>query len=273
MLRGIVIAVPKKYEEITLTNIKGLRNMGCELPIELWEIGEEVTQSFRAQFLAIPGVCFRQVSEFTNDPSHWKGFQVKAFAFYYSQFEEVLLCDADVILHENPELLFEDENYKKTGAYFFRDLEKWQFKRLTNPLEQFKQRFVGKKFYSAAFFNKRKEWILSLLPIKKNQFPKEWEYFYDDNLPEKPVKEALQESGVVAMDKIKHRDSVEIIFQLNDNHQETYQYIWGDKETFWIGCVMADTEFYFNDKAGYMSPSTNRLTHDYKEKIFFSQKG
>ena len=35
--------------------------------------------------------------------------------------------DADVILYKNPEILFQDDNFLKTGTYFFKDLDKWKF--------------------------------------------------------------------------------------------------------------------------------------------------
>lgn len=271
--RGIVITVPKKYEEITLKNIQKIREMGCDLPIELWEIGKEISDKAREQFSKFENILFRNVVDFTDNPSHWKGFQVKVFAFFHSSFQEVFLCDADVIVHQNPLVLFEDLNYQKTGTYFFKDLDKWQFKKLKNPFVQFYRKIVKNKFESLDFFNERKKWLTELLPHKKPIFPNEWSYVYDSETPEGPVKEALQESGVVLMDRKKHVASFRFIYDLNKNHKETYQYVWGDKETFWIGCVLAEKEFYFNPTSGFMDNESGRLTHLYKGNIFFSQKG
>ena len=271
--KGIVIAVPKKYEKTCLSNIQKLRASNCMLPIEIWEVGSEVSDSARAELSKTEHLEFKKVDDFCDNPKHWKGFQIKAFIVYHTTFQEVLLIDADVILHLDPNLLFEDENYLTTGAYFFRDLDKWQFTELTNKWEQFLQKFFYKKFKNAAFFLKRKNWLTALLPEKKSNFPAEWDYMYSDNIPAEPVKEALQESGVVFMDKEKHKDSLQVIYDLNDNHKETYQYVWGDKETFWIACLVADTEFYFNPTAGYETNDNEILTHEYKGKVFFSQKG
>ena len=105
--RGIVITVPKKYEQIALLNVQNIRKMNCNFPIEIWEIGQEITPETRVKFSKIENLSFRQVSEFSDNPQHWKGFQVKVFAFYYTDFQEVLLCDADVLIHQNPTLLFE----------------------------------------------------------------------------------------------------------------------------------------------------------------------
>lgn len=271
--KGIVIAVPKKYEALCISNIQNIRKLGCRLPIEIWEIGKEISDDARSVIAKFDNVTFRNVEDFCDNAAHWKGFQIKAFVFYHTRFSEVLLCDGDVIVHQNPELLFADAQYLAQGAYFFRDLEKWQFSKLTNRWTQFRQRFGGKKFKSATFFNKRKAWLLSLIPQQTELFPKEWAYIYQAQTPSNPVKEALMESGIVLMNKETHRKSVQNIYDLNNNHAETYQYIWGDKETFWIACVMANEPFYFNPTAGYMSTQNKRLTHDYCGHPFFSQKG
>ena len=84
------------------------------------------------------------------------------------------------------------------------------------------------------------------------------------------MKEALQESGVVYMNKKMHKRSIECIYDLNNNHKDTYQYVWGDKETFWIGCLMANNKFTFNHSPGFWYNGC--LTHDYKNNIFWKQK-
>lgn len=273
MDRGIVIAVPKKYERICLTNIQGIRKLNCMLPVEIWEIGSEISPKTREEFKTIENVTFKNVNDFCDNGSHWKGFQVKAFSLYHTSFKEIMLCDSDILFHQNPGILFEDKNYIESGTYFFRDLEKWQFTKLDNKQEQFRQKFFYNKFSSASFFLKRKKWLTGLLQEKPEFFPEEWDYMYSDKIPDVPVKEALQEAGVVVMNREKQEESVKNIFDLNNNHPETYKYIWGDKETFWIGCLMANKPFYFNPSPGYMSDKTGKLSHDYNGSIFFSQKG
>jgi hypothetical protein len=266
MTRGIIIAVPQKYESLTYKNILKIRlTYKCNLPIEIWEIGNEMSVNIRNNIRKLDStITFKNVTDYTDNPEHWKGFQVKVFMLKYTSFDEVILCDADIIFYQNPELLFDEPNYKETGAYFFKDLDSWEFSNLSMTPRD--------KFNSLPFFNYRKNWLRSLLPIKSKYFPKEWDYIYESDTPKKPVKEALQESGCVYMDRNRHSISIECIYKLNDNHKETYKYVWGDKETFWIGCLMADQPFYFNETSGYMNAS-GFLAHNYKEKLFFSQKG
>lgn len=265
MSRGIIIAVPQKYEEICYKNLLKIRLIyKCQLPIELWEIGKEMSPRMRSAISRLNNITFKNVADYTTNPAHWRGFQVKVFMLKYTEFSEVILCDADIIFHQNPEKVFKNSKYIETGAYFFKDLDSWKFSNLSMSSPQ--------KFNSLQFFNSRKKWLQSLLPNKSKYFPEEWGYIYDDAVPTKPVKEALQESGCVYMDRIRHAGSVEEIYKLNDNHEDTYKFVWGDKETFWIGCVMADSPFYFNESYGYMN-AAGFLAHDYEGGVFFSQKG
>ncbi|MGV6815926.1 MAG: hypothetical protein ACWA44_01495 [Thiotrichales bacterium] len=274
-MKGIIIAVPNKYENTCLINVQKIRNLNPSIPIEIWEVGQEITDEIRDKFKKIRHLTFKNVDQYPVDPNHWKGFQVKAFILAHTDFEDVMLCDADAIIHQDPEIVFMDKNYLDTGSYFFRDLDKWKFYGINNHfLQAINKAFrIGGKFNSRDFFLKRKQWLTQLLPRKPELFPKEWDYIYSENLPSTPVKEALQESGVVFMNKSIHEESVNYIYQLNDNHKETYQHIWGDKETFWIGCLMAGNPFYFTKDPGYISKDTGRLTHDYNGAPFFSQKG
>ena len=266
-MRGIVIACPEKYELICLNNIYVLRERyHCYLPIEIWEIGNEITAETKAR-MKLAKVTFKNVADYTKDPAHWKGFQVKVFALYHSSFTEAILCDADMTFFQNPEIIFQDENYQKTGTYFFRDLDGWVFHNLRadspngdNP----------GKFSSLTFYNKRKAFIQKCLPNQTALFPKEWAYLYAPTPPTQPVKEALQESGVVYFDKSRLSESLEYIFKLNENHAETYEYVWGDKETFWLGCTMANQPYYFNPTAGFRYNGS--LTHAYQNQLFWKQR-
>lgn len=262
--RGIIIPCPTKYELICLNSVKMLRTfLNCQLPIEIWEIGDEVSPNVREQFRAINHCTFQNVNNYCDsNPGHWQGFQVKAFALYHTKFDEVILCDADVTFSKNPEIIYDDENYIRTGAYFFKDLERWTFHDLRHN--------TNDKFCSIEFYNTRKRFIQSMIPKKTALFPEEWAYLYDDKLPTEPVKEALQESGVVYIDKKRHENSIIHIYMLNYQHNETYKYIWGDKETFWIACVIANTPFHFNAESGVMY--NGRLTHFYKNEQFWRQK-
>jgi alpha 1,3-mannosyltransferase len=64
----------------------------------------------------------RDVSRMIFDDG-WRlaGWAAKPFAILVSSFREVIFIDADSLFFKNPEVLFDDPDYKDTGALFFRD--------------------------------------------------------------------------------------------------------------------------------------------------------
>jgi len=274
--KGIIVACPQKYEKILLNNIKFLRNNGCNLPIEIWEIGNEISTNIRNKIKIFSNIYFRNVKTYTKNYNHWKGFQIKAFMLYHNRFQHILLMDADVIFYKNPEFIFNNANYIRTGTYFFHDLiYTWRF-------ELRKDHILGRipiinkiynpqdKFHSIKFFNQRKKFIKSLLPNKPKNFPKLWNYIYDQEYPKHSVTETLQESGVVFMNRKKHEKSIEYIYNLNKDHNNTYKYVWGDKETFWLGVLLANNDYYFHKEIPKMI--NGKVTHFDNNSEFWRQK-
>jgi len=269
MTRGIVVAIPARYEQIAAYNLLKLRrHLGCTLPIEIWEVGREISEAARQALTMLDGISWRNVANETGDFQAWQGFQIKAWILRQCRFDEVLIVDADAVLYQNPEILFSDKGYSETGLYLFRDLASWKFNYdPTNP-------YKGDKFTHYGFLRGRREWLRRVLGNKKPaNFPVEWDYIWDDALPSQPVHEALSESGVVVFNKRKQARALDRIFALNRDHRETYQWIWGDKETFWIGALMADANFTLNPEWGYHYPNTEIMAQNYGGKLFYTQKG
>ncbi|MCP4318087.1 MAG: hypothetical protein GY789_19225 [Hyphomicrobiales bacterium] len=260
----ILVAVPQVYEKQCLRNLKRLRKKGCKLKIEIWQLyRDEVSDDYKKRFQRIRNIDFQYVEDHEENRRHWQGFQIKAFMMKHTCHEEIIIVDADVYFHRKPDLLFDDEDYKRTGFYFFRDWEHWQFSKFTNAPGV-------SRFNDLAYFQNRKQFIRQLMPDMPEKFPEEWSYIYDDELPVVPVAEGLQESGVVYMNKKDNGEVVETVYALNEDNELTYERLYGDKETFWLGCVMNDQDFGMNDTPAYWYRKA--LTHDYKGKPFWSQK-
>jgi len=274
MTKGIIIAIQEKYEHLLLSNIINLREkFHCYLPIELWQIRQEISDNMMAilnKYKDRYNIHFNNVCEYTSNPEHWKGWQIKAFIMKYTNFKEVILCDCDSLFLINPEIIFNDDRYIKTGTFFFKDcLYHYPKNREVEMAE-------------------RKRFIRKLMPERLPYFPEEWNYIYD--LPDTVQSMWFyQESGVVFMNKTMNTDVVNTIYELNDNHEETYKYVYGDKETFWIACVMNNKPFAMNEKPGenyikddnlpqFLHTGENypAFAHTYNyggnESLFFSQK-
>jgi hypothetical protein len=274
MTKGIIIPIMEKYEELLLCNLHILRNeLECKIPIELWQIGQEISDNMKKTLDSLKEnyeLSYKNLNDYTDNPEHWRGWQMKAFIVKHTEFDEIILCDCDSVFIQNPEIIFDDPNYIATGTYFFKDWIKHEPKDADSEVPA------------------RIDFIKELLPEKSPYFPEEWNYIYGEETPfQIPQMWYYQESGVVCLNKSIHPDVVETIYELNDNHKETYKYVYGDKETFWLSCVINNKPFYMNEphaenfKVNTLLPYyksnineiPNALTHFYNGKYFFSQKG
>lgn len=268
---GIIVSVPRKYEEYALATLSKLRHRWkVECPIEVWEIGKEVSEATRQALTTLGGVQFRDIGDFTSNPGHWKGYQSKAFAAQHTAFDEFLLFDADVSFFQNPLVVHQDPGYQSTGTFLFRDQWRWRFRKSlkANPKH---------KWESLEYFRGRKDFLRELFPTKPLYWPREWDFFFEEGLPNRSVPEAYMEAGVIYIDKKRHQDSVEWNYRLNEDHKKTYEFMWGDKDTWWMGCCLCGKPHTINKTYPLSSPPLIRkvlpqLTHFYRGRPFFGQK-
>jgi alpha 1,3-mannosyltransferase len=182
--RGIVVLAGDNHAHFLLTSIPSLRKLGCELPIEIFYLGErDLREDFRLELEALPGVTTRDLSIMVND-NGWRlnGWAGKPFSVLLSSFQEVILMDADSLFFVNPEVLFDDEDYVRTGALFFKD-------RLISP-------------------ESKREWLLQILPkpISKQVLQSRLWTGQSGH---------MQESGVVVVDKWMHFVTLLLVCRLN----------------------------------------------------------
>lgn len=244
--RGIVLTAGDDQAPYLLTTIYSFRQLGCTLPIEVMYLGDQdLGEDYRAELEALPGVITRDIAQMTSDRG-WalKGWAAKPFAILLSSFREVIFIDADSLFFRNPEVLFEEPDYKKTGALFFKD-------RLIMP-------------------ENKKRWLQQILPKPIPKLAKESRMWTGESGHQ-------QESGVVVVDKWKHYIAMLLITRFNgpdrDGNKEkgitgVYDMMYGDKETFWIGFLLAGDEGYAFHKgdAGIMGELGDHRNEDKEKK-------
>ena len=108
--RGIVYtAGGVKYITCAWISISLLRSMGCNLPIELWYSGNEISKPVVKSFNKL-NVIFRNFREIGYE--NLQGYILKPLAIINSSFKEILFIDADNICVKDPEYLFDLDVYK-----------------------------------------------------------------------------------------------------------------------------------------------------------------
>lgn len=274
--KGIVLAVCDKYMKHTLASLLHLRkNLKCSLPIEIWHSGDELSQHNKHLLQKITHVHIRDIAPLVvQNVKYFRGYQIKGKMLQYSHFDEIILMDADVYFYKNPEILFQQSDYKKTGAFFFRDVM------FLFPHKK------GMNFHvigSEEKYLHRKGFMQQKIQNPSKYMPKEWRHYWKDKIPDnkQPGLTEHQESGCVVFNRKTHAKSLQYIISLNESWKETFQYVGGDKETFWIGCEMAKEPYSFNPSCGYRMYSKTKEGHYkggygimqfFQGEIFYQQK-
>lgn len=262
--QGIIVACNDQYAQYLVPSLAYLReSLNCTLPIEVWHAGDELSDKTKQRLSKFQPISFHDIEEALGSfDTNYRGFQIKPYMLRVTQFDEVLLMDADVYFHKDPSCLFDTTEYKTTGAYFFRDLRSWRYVR-TSSLEN---------------YIKRRAFFRSLISSPSTHVPPEWSHYWTTNQypsAQNPFLEAHQESGCVAIDRKRHLLGIETIIELNRNRAVTYTFVHGDKETFWLGLEMSQEPFSINPTYP-MSLSTGKMhikvVHHFNNELFFHQK-
>ena len=246
--KGIVICVGDKYFNYAVSTIDSIRNvLNNTLPIEIFFNGiKDLNKENQNKFLEFPNVYLSDIETyFNNNIVNIYGWAIKPFAILASQFDEVLLMDADTLFINKPEDLFNDLGYMKTGTLFFKD------------------RTLGPGPHNCSKW--LKSWMKKPLPeTKKIRF---WN--------EKSIHE--MESSVVVIHKIKTLLGLLNVCKLNEIaiRNIVYKYVWGDKETFWMGFDMARQHYYMDpEPCGFFGEFNKtmlcgHLAHTRNGRLFF----
>jgi alpha 1,3-mannosyltransferase len=182
--RGIVLTAGDDQAPYLLTSIPIMRELGCTLPVEVMYLGDsDLSEDFRSELEALDGVITRDIAQMVNDEG-WRlaGWAGKPFAILFSSFREVIFIDADSLFFKNPEVLFDDPDYQKTGALFFKD-------RLIMP-------------------ENKKRFLQQILPKPISRQVKQSRFWTGEA-------GHMQESGVVVVDKWRHFMAMLLITRMN----------------------------------------------------------
>ena len=170
--KGIVIpAGGVYYLTNAYINLHMLRDSGCQLPVEIWYIGtKEIVPAIMDQLTKMGAVCKDITEHFSHSIN---GYEVKIHSIIASSFEEVMLLDADNVVFQNPEFLFDSPEYIKTGALFWPDIQGLKKNNLLWTVLDLPPQNVHGQESGQLVINKKKCWAplyLCLHMNKKSQF-------------------------------------------------------------------------------------------------------
>lgn len=122
--RGIVISAGGRYADWGLVNAKWTRDLGVNLPIQVWHLGAaEIPAWMRPHYAKLD---VELVDAFKVREKHWhrqlKGWSIKQFAAMRCPWRTVLSLDADAFLTRDPAHVLDDWDFQSTGAFFCADV-------------------------------------------------------------------------------------------------------------------------------------------------------
>lgn len=133
--RGVLIMGGGKYLSWAWCVAKRIRDLGCQLPIQVWFLGPSEMPRWAVPFFTSLDVETVDTLDYLKIHPHrtlqqyvgekkWTlaGWVAKNFAIEHSPWEQVLYLDSDAFPSINPEKMFEDSHVKETGSLFFSDV-------------------------------------------------------------------------------------------------------------------------------------------------------
>jgi len=128
--KGIVICAGGfSYLTCCWILLKSLKDVECELPIEVWHLGDELSGEIKMELNAQGVTCKDFIDYGVSDIN--SGYMLKPLAIKLSSFKEILFLDADNFCLNNPEQLFAEPQYLQKGTIFWPDF--WKTHR-ENPM-------------------------------------------------------------------------------------------------------------------------------------------
>jgi hypothetical protein len=208
--KGIVICTGNKHFRLTLVALTALELIGNELPIEIvFSTSNDLSSRNRQELEKLfPKIRLIDLSltSFNDSYLELRGWEIKPFAVLASQFQHVILMDADVFFLEKPSILFQNPYYLKTGSLFFYD-----------------RTILSRDII---------QWIETLITGNNNQ-----------SLPQHTqesgvvlIDKARVLTGLLSTCKLNDHQERERV---------TYRHLYGDKDTWWLGFHLIDMPYSF----------------------------
>ncbi len=214
-------------------NVKLLRHFGCQLPIQLWYLGDCELDPYLRRLLEPLGVECVDARELekTQPARILCGWELKLYATLHAPFEQVLFLDADNGVVCDPSYLFDTPEFKQHGAIFWPDYACWTLK------------------------------------------PGVWRVFgmHDMAEPEVAQHERAFESGQYLIDKARCDRELRLALWYAEHSDFTFQHVYGDKECFHLAWRKLNTP-YAMPTAGPGWNTHTIVQYDFRGQIVFQHR-
>ena len=119
--RGIVMLAGGKYSEFAATALGMLREVGSQLPVEVWIKDRSEETPGWCEELEQEGMACRRLQDYMDMSILPMPYQWKVFTILFSSFKEIIFLDADDMPIRNPDVIFDSAVYRENGAILWPD--------------------------------------------------------------------------------------------------------------------------------------------------------
>jgi len=231
---GIVTcAGGRSYFTCVWVLVKLLRQLGCQLPVEVWYRGKlEMNRRMMQLLESVPGVKCIDALPLKPD-LELNGWEIKPFAVINSRFEHVLFLDADNVPTRDPSFLLDSPIYKRFGAIFWPD------------------RWMGNGDDATWRTLSDEAWLACGL---------------------KPRQEPEFESGQMVIDKRRCWKTLQVALFLNRHSDRFYGLMLGDKDTFHLAWRRVGQEYAMPAHRPGQDSGLVLYQHDFAGRCLFQHR-
>ena len=272
--RGVIFClgpIPAHFMGIW-ASIKVIReDLMSKLPIELWmydfewDLLSDSVQDALHELEKDQGVSLHFLKKIpardaiVEDKSKRKGtsvdgdylhFSTKPRALLESRLDEVILLDSDAFIFVKPEELFEQDLYRQTGTLFLYDrpLDWWPPNYPPHD-PQWLANYIRSGYSRKDEFRQKVALHSSGVEPPREVAIGQESYracrgTYDDGWY---CTQHRQESSMVIFDKRRQQRCAAVLWDLTVKERVTvYERIYGDKDSYWLACELADSPYAFS---------------------------
>lgn len=197
LFRGLSTFISGKHNETLITNLENLRTkFNCTLPIELW-YKNDLEENVKESFLKIENVTLMNINNFISNAEKWNEESLKSAMMFYSEFQELIIFNDNVLFHIDPFYLTKHHEYSnKSGMVLFS--------------------YVNKPFI---INEKYIEFVKKIVDSDYDSFPIMQNYIFTNTL-DKNQREYFVDNNVMLINRTIH---INVISKLLKLYQEMYK--------------------------------------------------
>lgn len=235
LFQGMSTFTTPEGETNTIKNITTLRDVHkCDIHLDVWCKKDTLSENFFDSLNKISNVTIIFLDSHVADVSKWNRESVKAIMAFYSDSQEIILFNDDIMFDKDPAFMFDITEYKPEGVIMF-PYAKGQFTK-DAQYSEFVKHFLGESC---------------------DNLPKEQAYIFDEGVSDGQT-ELYQDNGVMVINRTINIKSLSymlnVIKQIHEGETEYREIFFS--QTFWLSLVKNNQPFHISPTPQVLLPNT-----------------